>query len=85
MSTHSVPRHGACQNITFSCYRRTFVGHALSNGRVCRLLATVPQDIMQKSQQIIENIDGPIPDSESEAGMVSGKRREEQIEQFLLK
>ncbi|KAK9826631.1 hypothetical protein WJX74_006860 [Apatococcus lobatus] len=50
-----------------------------------RLLATVPKDIMDKSQHIIEDISGPVPDSESEAGVASGKFRAEQIEQFLLK
>ncbi len=41
---------------------------------------------MEKSQQIIENIDGgPIPDTESQAGMANTKFREEQIEHFLLK
>ena len=40
---------------------------------------------MDKSKQIIANIDGPVPDSESEAGVASGKFKAEQIEQFLLK
>ena len=40
---------------------------------------------MDKSQHIIEDISGPVPDSESEAGVASGKFRAEQIEQFLLR
>ena len=40
---------------------------------------------MDKSQHIIEDISQPIPDSESGAGVDSGKFRAEQIEQFLLK